>query len=176
MSGQELATYEDVQGLAKAFAASGYFQDVRDMAQALVKIMAGRELGIGPVASMSGVYIVKGKPALSANLLAGVLKKNGRYDYRILELSEKACEIAFFEGTQELGRSRFTAEDAKRAGTQNMEKFPKNMLFARAMTNGVKWYCPDVYGRRLHPGGAGRVHGRRDGRNHRCQAHHRREA
>jgi hypothetical protein len=25
-----------------------------------------------------------------------------------------------------------------------MAKFPRNMLFARAMSNGVKWYCPDV--------------------------------
>ncbi|RDT44717.1 hypothetical protein DXF87_27490, partial [Enterobacter roggenkampii] len=26
-----------------------------------------------------------------------------------------------------------------------MDKFPKNMLFARAMSNGVKWFTPDVF-------------------------------
>jgi hypothetical protein len=36
-------------------------------------------------------------------------------------------------------------EDAKKAGTKNLDKFPKNMLFARAISNGVKWYTPDVF-------------------------------
>lgn len=142
---QELVTYEEIQTIGKTFAASGYFQDARDAAQAIVKIMAGRELGIGPVASMSGVYIVKGKPALSANLLAGVLKKSGKYDYRVVTLTDDTCEIAFFQGAQEIGRSVFTLADAKKAGTQNIEKFPRNMLFARAMTNGCRWYAPDVF-------------------------------
>jgi len=26
-----------------------------------------------------------------------------------------------------------------------MDKFPKNMLFARAMSNGIKWFTPDVF-------------------------------
>jgi len=36
-------------------------------------------------------------------------------------------------------------EDAKKALTKNIDKFPKNMLFARAISNGVKWFCPDVF-------------------------------
>jgi hypothetical protein len=36
-------------------------------------------------------------------------------------------------------------EDAKKAGTKNLDKYPKNMLFARAISNGVKWYTPDVF-------------------------------
>ena len=145
----DLITYQEAQSLAEVFAKSGYFSDARDMDQALVKIIAGRELGIGPVASMSGVYIVKGKPSLSANLLAGVLKKSGRYDYRVVTLTETECEIAFFQRMadkwQEIGRSVFTVADAKKAGTQNLDKFPRNMLFARTMTNGCRWYCPDVF-------------------------------
>lgn len=26
-----------------------------------------------------------------------------------------------------------------------MQKFPRNMLFARALSNGVRWFCPDVF-------------------------------
>ncbi|NBO17384.1 MAG: hypothetical protein EBV07_00610 [Proteobacteria bacterium] len=44
-----------------------------------------------------------------------------------------------------IGNSTFTIEDAKKAGTKNTDKFPRNMLFARAMSNGVKWYTPDVF-------------------------------
>jgi hypothetical protein len=61
-------------------------------------------------------------------------------------MTDAACEIVFFENGSECGRSRFTLEDARRAGTKNLEKFPKNMLFARAMSNGVRWHCPDVTG------------------------------
>jgi hypothetical protein len=46
----------------------------------------------------------------------------------------------------EIGESRFTAKDAQAAGTQNMAKFARNMLFARAMSNGAKWYTPDIFG------------------------------
>lgn len=141
----EIITYQETQSIAETFAKSGYFADARDMAQAVVKIMAGRELGLGPVAAMVGVYIVKGKPAMSANLLAGVLKKSGKYDYRVVKLTDAECEIAFYQGKEEIGRSLFTLADAKKAGTQNMEKFARNMLFARAFTNGCRWYCPDVF-------------------------------
>jgi hypothetical protein len=39
-------------------------------------------------------------------------------------------------------------EDAKRAnltGKDNWTKYPRNMLFARALSNGQKWYAPDVF-------------------------------
>ena len=26
-----------------------------------------------------------------------------------------------------------------------MGKFPRNMLFARSLSNGVKWFCPDIF-------------------------------
>ena len=46
---------------------------------------------------------------------------------------------------RKIGNSTFTIDDAKKAGTKNVDKFPKNMLFARAMSNGVRWYTPDIF-------------------------------
>lgn len=145
---QQLAIRDDMplMDLGNILAKSGFFQDTRDAAQAIVKVLAGRELGFGPIASMTGVNIVKGRPALSANLMAAAIKRSGRYTYRVVRLDDQACEIAFFENGQEIGRSVFTREDAKKAGTQNMDKYPRNMLFARALSNGAKWYCPDIFG------------------------------
>lgn len=136
--------------LGEVLTKSGYFQDARDVSQAIVKILAGRELGFGAIASMTGFYIVKGHVSMSANLMAAAVKRSGRYDYRVQALNDDACTIKFYEvaGGQrvELGESKFTMADAKRAGTGNTDKFPRNMLFARAMSNGVKWFCPDVTG------------------------------
>ena len=140
-----LKSYSEIEAAAKSMAASGYFQDARSAAQAVVKILAGQELGFGPFASMTGVYIIQGRPSIGANLMAAAVKKSGRYNYRIIEMTDKVCEIAYSENGQEIGRSRFTLEDAHKAGTKNLDKFPRNMLFARAMSNGVRWFCPDVF-------------------------------
>lgn len=143
-----LTTYDEIERAAKAMAGSGFFTDTRMASQAIVKIMAGRELGVGPFASMTGVNIIQGKPAFGANIMAACVKKSGRYNYRVTEMTDKACTIEFMEKMDgkwlTSGVSSFTLEDAKKAGTKNLEKFPRNMLFARAMSNGVRWFCPDV--------------------------------
>jgi hypothetical protein len=62
-----------------------------------------------------------------------------------LKLDDKNCSIDFLQGGEVIGNSSFSIEDAKKAQTKNIDKFPKNMLFARAISNGVKWFCPDVF-------------------------------
>jgi hypothetical protein len=139
-----------VMDLGNVLAKSGYFQDAKDAAQAVVKVLAGRELGFGPIASMTGFYIVKGHVSMSANLMGAAIKRSGKYNYRIINHNATACAIEFFERTgdkwESVGQSVFTIDDARKAGTQNLEKFPRNMLFARAISNGARWYCPDIFG------------------------------
>lgn len=145
---QQVST-TDIMSIAKAFADSGMFPDIKSAAQAAVKIQAGKEFGIQPFASMSGIHIIQGKPTIGAGLMAARVKGFGKYDYLVRKHDDKICEIEYFEksatGKLSLGVSSFTIDEAKKAGTKNMDKFPKNMLFARAMSNGVKWYTPDIY-------------------------------
>lgn len=141
-------TPPDLMTLGKVFATSGYFADARDQAQAVVKILAGQELGIGPVASMTGIYVVKGRVTISANLIGAQIKRSGKYDYRIVELTHEVCKLDFFEKGERVGDSSFTLEDAQTAGLgggENYRKFSRNMLFARAISNGAKWFCPDIF-------------------------------
>lgn len=135
----------EIMSIGKAFAESGMFPDIKTAAQAVVKIQAGAEMGIPPFAAMSGIHIIQGKPTVGAGLMAANVKGSGKYDYRVIEQTEKICSIDFFQGKEKLGNSTFTIEDAKKAGTKNIDKFPKNMLFARAISNGVKWFTPDVF-------------------------------
>jgi hypothetical protein len=141
----QLLNTNDVITNAKLFAESGMFTDAKQMAQAFVKIQAGQEMGIGAFASMTGINIIMGKPTISAGLIAGAVKGSGKYDYKVKEMSEKVCSIDFFQGKDFLGNSTFTIEDAKKQSTKNLDKFPKNMLFARAISNGQKWFCPDIF-------------------------------
>jgi hypothetical protein len=138
----------DVMTLGKALSESKYFSDAKEASQAVVKVLAGQELGIGPVAAMSGLYIVKGKVTLSANIMASLIKSSQKYNYQIQDHSNAGCLIEFFENGQSVGTSEFTMEDAKTAklaGGDNWKSYPKNMLFARALSNGAKWFCPDLF-------------------------------
>jgi hypothetical protein len=133
----------------RILAQSGLFADTRGAAQAVVKVMAGRELGFGPIAAMTGVNIIRNRVTLSANLMAAAIRRSRRYDYRIREHTDSTCTIEFSMDGQPIGTSPFTMEDARRAGLasgENWKKYPRNMLFARAMSNGAKWHCPDVFG------------------------------
>lgn len=145
MNNEIVKSAQDALSIGKMFFESGMFSDIKSGSQAVVKIMAGQELGIPPFAAMSGIHIIQGKPTIGAGLIASTVKGSGKYDYRVLESSEKVCSIDFYQGKEMIGNSTFTIEDARRAGTKNVDKFPKNMLFARAISNGVKWFTPDVF-------------------------------
>lgn len=141
---------EDVFKLGDVLFKSGYFSDVKSAAQAVVKILRGRELGIGAVTAMEQIHVVQGKTGLGAALIGAKIKQSGRYDYQVAELTDTRCELVFFERGKEIGRSEFDMKDAETAGLvkrgDNYQKFPRNMLLARALTNGARWYTPDVFG------------------------------
>lgn len=134
----------DLMTLGNIMVRSGYFSDVKDASQAIIKILAGRELGFSALVSMAGIHIIRGRVTVGANLLAALIKRSSKYNYKIIKLDNAVCELAFFEEGEEAGISVFTIEDAKKAGCQNLDKFPRNMLFARALSNGVRWFAPDI--------------------------------
>ena len=148
----------ETKEMAEHFFKSGIFQDVKDMSVALVKIQAGQELGVSPIMAMKEVYLIPSKAGvkiqIGASLQAAMIKKSGKYDYRIVDHSKEICTIHFFERRadkwEKIGGETYTIADARAAGlTAGKDvwtKHPKNMLFARAMSNGAKWHCPDVFG------------------------------
>jgi len=135
----------DLPALGEVFFKSGFFEDLKSPAQAIVKVLAGQEVGIPPFAALKGIHIIHGQPAIGAKLMAAMVKRSGKYNYRVMNHTDQVCELEFYEDGQAVGVSKFTADDAKRAGTQNMQKYPRNMLFSRALSNGVGWYCPDLF-------------------------------
>ncbi len=162
MAGKELtitegampATFEELSGMAKAFVASGMFKDVAAISQAIVKVQAGKELGIPPVYAMQNINMIKGKLCTSANTMALLIKRSGHYNYRITEHTDLVCKIMFKELEDnkwvDVGESQFTMEDAKRAKLIYPDsawmKYPRAMLFSRAISQGARLYTPDAIG------------------------------
>jgi hypothetical protein len=134
--------------IAEHFYRSGFFPDVRSMSQAVVKIIAGEELGLPPMAAMQGLTMIEGRLGMTGNLVATKVRQHPTYDYKILERDNEHCKLAFYDGNELLGESEFTVEDAKKAGLvktkSNWEKYPRAMCFNRALTEGVRTFIPDV--------------------------------
>lgn len=149
-----LRSIDDLQSIGDVFVKSGLFADARDAAKAMVKIVAGRELGLPPFASMTGINIIQGKPTLSAALMGTVIQRSGTHRYVVTKMEDEAVSIAFSEKLDGVWTScgpdsTFTMKDAIKAGlftTANYKKYPRNMLYARALSNGAKWYCAGVFG------------------------------
>lgn len=147
-----LAVYEQMNSLqtaAQALHASGFFKDVASQAQAMVKVMAGAELGLPPFAAMSGIHIVQGKPVLGANLIATLVKNSGRYDYRIKALDNQSCVLEWYENGKPVGEAGFTIAEANAAGLTNKptwKAYASDMLFARAISRGARRFAPGIFG------------------------------
>ena len=144
--------FETLQRISKAMFTSGFFKDVRDVSQAIVKVQAGAELGLPPFASMSGIHIIKGKAVLGANVIATLIANDRRYAYRIKTPPGKEaelCVIEFLEDGQAVGQVNFTMQEAQAAGLtgkDNWKKYPSDMLFARAISRGARRYAPGIFG------------------------------
>jgi hypothetical protein len=152
----ENLSLNQINFIGQTMAKSGMFPDVTDGAKALVKILAGKEIGVTPFQSMTNIHVILGKATMGANLMAAKVKGSGKYDYRVMDLTNETCSILFKQrdslaegGWADLGKFTYSLEDAKRAGLvttgSSWEKYPSNMLFARAISSGVRIYCPDVF-------------------------------
>lgn len=140
---------DELQRMTKMMIASGYFKNVKDLAQGCVKVMAGQELGISPVASLQGIHFVNDRLCYEAVILGSALRRRG-YRYTAISQGDKGASIEFSapDGTC-IGVSEFTEEHARTAGLLGKDvykKYPRNMYWARAMANGCRWFCPDVFG------------------------------
>lgn len=150
MSDKELMAFEPLRepmAIGEVFAASGMFPDVKSQAQACVKILAGKELGLSAFESMASVYIVNGKLALTSKAMSGLVKKSKVYDYVIEKMDDQECVVVIMKGESKVGTSSFSIKDAAKAGIvngDNWKKYPRNMLFARAISNAARFYCPEV--------------------------------
>jgi hypothetical protein len=152
--------YQDVQvmdslkepmALGEIFAKSGMFKDVKTAAQGCVKILAGKELGLSPIESLNSFYFVNDRLAMYANVMSSLIKRTQKYDYEVEKLDDLECIINFYKVIADkkelIGKSIFTIKDAAKAGLVNKDvwkNYARNMLFSRAMSNGVRWYCPQV--------------------------------
>jgi hypothetical protein len=157
----DLPDMNELQRLSQLLMNSGAFPDLTNIAMVGLKIMAGRELGVPPIAAMNGVHVMKTKGGgmkvvPGANLLAARIKSSGRYDFTITELNDKQCVMAFEYKRDGQWKSCgipvvYTFAEADAAGYTRFDgklkdtwKNPQDMLVAAAIRKGFKRYCADL--------------------------------
>lgn len=140
--------------LAKALAQSGFYKDIKDAAAGVVKLRIARELGLG-LRGISDVHIVEGKPTLSYQAILGMVRSytgahgTDRYSFRYVRRDEECVEIEWTINGEVIGVSKCDTNDAKRMGVDgkmNWRKYPRQMRTARAVTEGVNAFMPEVIG------------------------------
>jgi hypothetical protein len=110
-------------------------------------ILTGRELGLGPMASLRGLQVIDGSVSMTAQMMAArIFAAHHKVEW--LESTDKAAEIRITRGDG-LGEAvgRFTIADAQRAGLAgktNWQRYPRAMLRARALTECAGMICSDV--------------------------------
>lgn len=158
---QRKEEFEFNQRLARTFAASGCFADIKGcteneaIAKALVKIELGAAMGFSPAESMTGIDIIQGRVAVGANLRAARMQRAG-FSWRFAQMDSRGCAVRlYFRGQPLMDEAggpavvSYTEDDAKLAklvGKDNYVKNPSDMYFARCITRAQRRYAPGVLG------------------------------
>lgn len=118
----------------------------------LACIMTGREMQLGPMESLQHVFIVDGRPTLSAQVMRAMIQRAG-HEFAITEQTDDSCTVAGLRagsrGDGDIHLVTWTLEDAQRAGLagkSNWKTYPRAMLLARATSELARALFADVLG------------------------------
>ena len=118
-------------------------------ADLMVILLTGEELGISPMKAVRSIYVVDGKPTLSADLMGGLVMASPVCVYlRPVRVDDRAAEYETLRrGWPEPMRMSYTIEQAQNAGLAgkgNWAKHPAAMLRARCIAALVRAAYPDI--------------------------------
>lgn len=147
-AGLAVRNLDDLAAMATAVARSNMFKDVDTPERAASKMLVAMSMGFDPMVGLTGIDIIDGNPTPNGHFWAAALETHPRYDYRVVESTHERCAIAFYRDGEFRGECVWTIEDAQRAGLtgkDNWKKYPRPMLYNRAITEGVRMYCPQLF-------------------------------
>lgn len=146
---------DDLMSVADLIFKSGVFGDIQSAAQAAMKVLAGKEVGFDPFQSQSMFDFIQKRTVLNAHGKATLINSSSDYRLHTKELTPKNCVIDVLRknGTGEwktVATRTFTWQDAVDAGyttganAHSYKKTPRNMLFARNVSNIWRWDCAEL--------------------------------
>ena len=143
-----LVPLSDMQQMAKIGVESNFF-GIKKPTEAMALMLIAQAEGKHPATVFSQYHVIQGRPALKADaMLARFQQAGGAVQWT--ERSDKACAATFSHPQGGKCEIRWTLDDAKRAGLlggkSNWNQYPRQMLSARVVSEGVRAVFPGVLG------------------------------
>lgn len=146
-------TWETMLDMADALYKSGLLPtSIRSPQAALAVIQKGQELRIPPMAALSEIGVINGKPVCSAALMAALIYRDHGDQALLFDVtSELQCVIRYKRrGWAQWKQLAWTAEDARRAGLLGQRgpwtQYTPAMLRARCISAVARLAFPDSIG------------------------------
>lgn len=134
---------------AKYIAESGLVAGAEKPQQAIVVMLLGLDLGLSPTASLRGIDIIKGKPAIKPQLMAALIVRAGHPRVRVVERSDKQCVLEFrHRDDDQVVTVSYTWAEAQKAGLAGKDNYLKNaadMLYNRCLGRGARQEYPEIF-------------------------------
>jgi hypothetical protein len=116
-------------------------------ANILYAVEYGELLGLHPMAAITGINIIDGKPSISSGLISALVRTAG-HKLRVKgDASTATCQITRADDPGFVYESTWTLERAKTAGLlhkTNWQHYPAAMLKARAVSETARDACQEV--------------------------------
>ncbi len=142
-----LIPFQDVQGMAQAIAKSGLF-GMKTPDQALALMLVAQAEGQHPATITQDYDIIQGKAARKTHsVLARFQQMGGTVEWH--ELSDTIADATFSHKSGGKLRIEWTFEQAKKAGLtgkDNWKNYPRAMLRARCIAEGIRAVYPAALG------------------------------
>jgi hypothetical protein len=107
-------------------------------------ILAGRELGLGPMTSLANIHVIKGKPALSAALMRALILAQGHQIETVGQITDTRVVVrGRRRGESTWEEASFTADQARQAKI-DISGYPQDKLYARATSRLARRKFADV--------------------------------
>ena len=142
----ELIPVQDLTTMARAIASSG-FGGCKTPEQALTLMLIAQAEGRHPGIIARDYHIINGRPALKADAMLARFQEAGGA-MRWIELTDTRAEAVFSHPKGGEIAIDWDLDRAKKAGVfatnPNWQKYPRNMLRARVVSEGVRTILPGV--------------------------------
>lgn len=136
-------SYEQVKEMAHYFARSGLF-GVSTPEQAFSLLMIAQSEGLHPARAMQEYHVIKNKPSLKAEAMLGRFQQSGgKVRWVKHEDDEVIAEFTHAaSGTTTVSWNMARAKTAGVTGNETWRKYPRQMLRARVISEGVRLSFP----------------------------------
>lgn len=127
---------------------AGFFRGVQSVPQAIAVIQAGSEMGIPAIQSLTNITPIKGVLTMSARLIMALAASRAGVTWKVIESTDKRCELLFSRPDWTDMTVISTIEEAKKAGLVKAggawETYPQDMLFKTAGVRGCRRMAMDA--------------------------------